>query len=67
MLEQKVAQIFQQMDKNTQSRFYLRRDRFQSIPKVTKHLGYFLNIICHQELSKIAQSVHTARIQVQRE
>ena len=25
-------------------------------PKVTEHLGYFLKKICHQELSKIAQT-----------
>ena len=52
MLEQKVAQIFQQMDKNTQSRFYLRRDRFQSSPKVSKYLGNISTNILSPFLSK---------------
>ena len=29
--------------------------------EVTEYLGYFCKEICHQELSKIAQSGHTAR------
>ena len=32
---------------------------FHSTPKVAKYLGYFWKIICHLELSTIAQSGHT--------
>ena len=33
---------------------------FKIAPKVIKYLGYFLTKICSQDLSKIAQSGHTA-------
>ena len=33
---------------------------FETAEKVTKHLGYFGNKICHQEIPKIAQFGHTA-------
>ena len=35
---------------------------FKIAQKVNIHLGYFCKKICHQELSKIAQFGHTARV-----
>ena len=32
---------------------------FKTAPKVTKHLGYFYNKICSQDIPKIAHSGHT--------
>ena len=32
---------------------------FKTVPKVTKHLGYFCSKICYHEIHKIAQSGHT--------
>ena len=34
---------------------------FTTAQKVTKHLGYFCNKICCQEIPKIAQSGHTSQ------
>ena len=36
---------------------------YKRAQKVTVHLGYFWKKICRQELSKIAQSGHTAGMQ----
>ena len=35
---------------------------FTTAQKVTKHLGYFINKICCQEILKIAQSGHTSQM-----
>ena len=37
----------------------MKMDAFKRAQKVNMHLGYFFKKICHQELSKIAQSGHT--------
>ena len=59
MLDENVAQSPPKVAQNSHSSFYLNRDVFHKIPKVTKYSGYFCMIICSQELSKIAQSGHT--------
>ena len=33
---------------------------FETAQKATKHLGYFGNKICYQQIPKLAQSGHTA-------
>ena len=38
----------------------MKMDVFKTAPKVYLNLGYFCKKICHRELSKIAQSGHTA-------
>ena len=39
---------------------FVYKARFYNSQKVTKYLGYFSKKICHQEVSKIAQSGHPA-------
>ena len=59
MLEQKLALCpSQDGPKSSNSSLHLRNYVFQ---KVAKYLGYFLNKICHRDLSKIAQSGHTGQ------
>ena len=58
-LEQMVAQFFlQKLPKSNDRRFYLSA-LFKFVQMFDKYLGYFCTKICHQELSKIAQSGHT--------
>ena len=55
----KVAQLLQKHPKISQSSFYLKSDIFQNSPKIVNYLGYYCRKMCHQDLSKIAQSGHT--------
>ena len=56
----KSSQIFPpNLPKRSNSSFNLKCDLFKITQNVSEYLGYFCTEICHQELSKIAQSGHT--------
>ena len=48
--------------KSSYSSLCKKMDVFKTAQTVNIHLGYFCKKICHQELSKIAQSGHTGAI-----
>ena len=48
----KVAQFFLKLPQKVTTAVLLKKWWFHSIPKVTKHLGYFWKIICHRDGSK---------------
>ena len=57
---EKVAQFFQKLPKSCHSSFYLKDMCFnRAHSKVAEHLGYFCKKLCHQDVSKMAQSDHT--------
>ena len=57
---EKVAQFFQKLPKSCHSSFYLKDMCFKRAhSKVAEHLGYFCKKLCHQDVSKMAQSDHT--------
>ena len=55
-----VAQFFLKLSKKLKTSDFTLKVILQNTPKLTKHLGYFLKLICHQERQKIAQYCHTA-------
>ena len=58
MLKYKVAQNFPKVAQIV--RKCMKMDVFKTAQNVNIHLGYLCKKICHQELSKIPKSGHTA-------
>ena len=59
----KNSKIFpKRCPKSSHIRLYSDNDTSQMAQKVSRFLGYYCRKICHQGLSKIAQSGHTACI-----
>ena len=48
-LDKKVAQFFLELSKKLKTSLFTLKVILQNTPKLTKHLAYFLKIICHQE------------------
>ena len=57
----KSPKISKSCPKDDQSGLLIKMDAFKTAQKVNICLGYFCKKICHQNLSKIAKSGHTAR------